>query len=508
MLPFRLFEPCCLIFTAALSYPSDFITSDTLADAGALSAIAVDPTGEWIAASSVGTVSVYRRGQMSRAAVGVVSKEAVTRLSFSPDSRYVLVLPAMRLLEVGTGKVSDVVSCTANPEGAGGVSNRAELIATSTHDRAVEVCSPEDGRRGLRLSGHQSTIQAISFSPVARVAVTGEYTGESHVWDLLTGCEQWQLTPHTNYVRTAQFSANGQWIVTVADNALHVSDVRNGQLMLKLDPPSGTFIAGAVATDGRVVAIVQDPAFRVISTGSIPQLVQRHSRAFLHVLAVGANYSISSGARLQYAESDARAVAHALAAAGNPNRRPSVTTLTGQCATSSNVIKAMSRMAEAVSEDDIAFVYLAAHGERSADGVHVALPDRLYSDGDLTDGLARIRCGRQLIVLDVCGSGAAARTIVQKLSRLENGTDAAVQVLAAASDEAVELSVTGHGALTQALLQELAEKDRVRVSALMKAVSQRASAIASAHDRMLRQKPVNAGRKDFVLWLRPEETKQ
>jgi WD40 repeat protein len=76
------------------------------------------------------------------------------------------------------------------------------------------------------LEGHTSCIWSIAFHPTLPLLASGGNDKTAKVWDATTGAELLALKGHTESVNSAQFSPDGNRIVTAGGNIAKVWDAR------------------------------------------------------------------------------------------------------------------------------------------------------------------------------------------------------------------------------------------------------------------------------------------
>ncbi|MFM7539511.1 MAG: WD40 repeat domain-containing protein, partial [Planctomycetota bacterium] len=79
----------------------------------------------------------------------------------------------------------------------------------------------------LSLKGHTSFVNSAQFSHDGNRIVTASKDKTAKVWDAKTGAELFSLKGHTDYLTSAQFSPDGNRIVTASwDQTAKVWDAR------------------------------------------------------------------------------------------------------------------------------------------------------------------------------------------------------------------------------------------------------------------------------------------
>lgn len=213
----------------------------------------------------------------------------------------------------------------------------------------------------------------------------------------------------------------------------------------------------------------------------------------MFALCVGVADYVGTGGDLNAPARDATAIAQALRTTGArllPDRIEVTVLATGGTRPDRTaILEWFDRVGRAATSTDIVFVYLSGHGvsrigdqrdyfflTADADPTQVTpaiLGHATFSGSELRSALARIAANKQVVILDTCHSGAAARTLLVERSvggdyrraweAIRDGTGTWMLAGAAADQLAYEAANVGHGLLTYALLEAI---DRVLPEAL------------------------------------------
>lgn len=118
-------------------------------------------------------------------------------------------------------------------------------------DLAVRLWYVQSGQPVGTLTGHKAAIQRAQFSPDGQRVVTASLDGTAMVWDVATQ-RKLVVLPHTTGVTSASFSPNGQWVVTTTeDGTVRIVEAATGNPYLVLGGHRGAVMDAQFSPDGR-----------------------------------------------------------------------------------------------------------------------------------------------------------------------------------------------------------------------------------------------------------------
>ena len=304
------------------------------------------------------------------------------------------------------------------------------------------------------------------------------------------------------------------------------ADAAGERFDVLLEPGDNRLVAAAFS-DGRVEG------------RSEPLIIKRLGQSVdvgLRVLSIGINAYQDSALELRYAKADATSVSDALTTGGQALFRRGIESklVTDAAATKAGILEGLRWLQDATRPEDVAVVFVAAHGE-AVDDRYYLLPqdirfrnlDSLKSQGisqeDLMDAIRRIPARKVVVLLDTCKSGAIAdqlgiaggggasgtRGLAEKRALAVLAKASGVYLVAAstARQAAVEDSDLGHGVFTHALVTGLggaADLDADRAVSVRELVTYVESEVARiTQERFYREQfPVTHGTgRNFPLAL-------
>lgn len=166
------------------------------------------------------------------------------------------------------------------------------------HDVAV-IYDLENKSAPVTLQPHHSWVSSVAFDPTGRRAVTGSYDENARLWDGSTG-QLIRSFEHQGDVLAAGFVAGGTQLITFADEAAHLWDLRSEAPPLDLVSladerwavvaPDGRFDARSVEETGPLSWLMRDDPLRPLSFDLFmrdfyePRLLARLTDCRQHIL--------------------------------------------------------------------------------------------------------------------------------------------------------------------------------------------------------------------------------
>jgi WD40 repeat protein len=215
-----------------------------------ITALDVSPDGSRLLvgdASGRARVWLTRQG---RFVSGVRSHEPVTGVAFGPQGllavsepdRAVAYSPAAGLIvSAGSGGIrirgasslrlqppSETISIALSPSG--------QRLAAGAADGTVRLWDSRTGRLVRTLRGHRDEVLSVAFSPDGKELLSGSRDGDARIWNLSNGAAT-VLRGHGGPVFDANFSSDGQWIVTAGPTTAGIWPIATGRYAFLLHGP-------------------------------------------------------------------------------------------------------------------------------------------------------------------------------------------------------------------------------------------------------------------------------
>jgi WD40 repeat protein len=161
----------------------------------------------------------------------------------------------VQIWDIVTSKMVSKLNGHVTPVNSSAMSMDGQLLALSDKYR-VEIWEPQSGKLKCRLQEDQAYINALSFSPSAKMIVTGggEPDPVARVWDTTSGKLITVLRGHKHSIQSARFSPDERLVVTSSqDNTARVWSVKDGRTIATLRGHENMIFEARFSPDGRRV---------------------------------------------------------------------------------------------------------------------------------------------------------------------------------------------------------------------------------------------------------------
>ncbi|HTU25276.1 MAG TPA: hypothetical protein VMF30_07765, partial [Pirellulales bacterium] len=109
-----------------------------------------------------------------------------------------------------TGHQSDIWDLSFSPDGT--------RIASASMDRSARVWDVTTGQQLLTLRGHNDIVTGVRFSPSGKEIATASVDGTLRTWDAATGSERLTFRGHAQPIYSVDFDPKGEHIATTSDD--------------------------------------------------------------------------------------------------------------------------------------------------------------------------------------------------------------------------------------------------------------------------------------------------
>ncbi len=123
---------------------------------------------------------------------------------------------------------SETISIALSPNG--------QLLAAGAADGTVRLWNSRNGKLVRTLRGHHEEVLSVAFSPDGKELLSGSRDGDARIWNLSDGVAT-VLRGHGGPVFDANFSSDGQWIVTAGPITAGIWPAATGRLAFLLHGP-------------------------------------------------------------------------------------------------------------------------------------------------------------------------------------------------------------------------------------------------------------------------------
>lgn len=252
-----------------------------------VNALALSPTGRWLASSSLdATICLWDlqnldqpphmlQGHSQRVWSIAFSPEGQTLASSSEDQ-------TIKLWDMATGNCYQTVQAHFQSVNTVTFSADGTRLASGGYDQIIRIWQLEPSKlehstgshtRSLlqlsqpclqALQGHSGTLTALRFSPDGQRLASSSYDHQAKLWDVATGQCLKTLQSHCNRLWSICFNPSGTLLATGGDDrAVKLWDVATGQCLKTLQGHTNAVLSLAVASEGLLASGHEDETVKL-----------------------------------------------------------------------------------------------------------------------------------------------------------------------------------------------------------------------------------------------------
>ena len=200
---------------------------------------------------------------------------SVRSVSYSPDGKTLATASddkTVKLWDVAsgtelkslTGHQTQIWSVSYSPDGktlaTASEDNTLETVLATgstdgSTDNTVKLWDVASGREIMSLSGHQYSVNSVSFSPDGKTLASAGWDSTVKLWDVASGTQLKSLSGHQASVSSVSFSPDGKTLASATwDNMVKLWDVASGTEIKSLSGHQDRVWSVSFSPDGRTLA--------------------------------------------------------------------------------------------------------------------------------------------------------------------------------------------------------------------------------------------------------------
>ena len=201
-----------------------------------VTALAFDPSGEFLAASGYHEITIWnsRSGELVRR-IGNLA-ERTFDLAFSPDGRWLACasgtpgkIGEVKLFHATNGELARVLSTTADAALALAFTADSQRLAAGGADNIIRVWEMSGSKPPLTIEQHADWILSLAFSPDGTQLASGSRDKSARVFDAQTGELETTHTGHGDFVTAVAWADNQAVLSASREKEVHRWNAQGGK---------------------------------------------------------------------------------------------------------------------------------------------------------------------------------------------------------------------------------------------------------------------------------------
>lgn len=175
----------------------------------------------------------------------------------------------------------------------------AKLVVTGNADSEIHLWRVADAQQLFTFKGHTSWVRSVAFSSNGSILASGSSDRTVRLWNVSTGQCLRILRGHTNKVESVAFSPDGNILASGSeDSSVKLWDISTGECIKTLQENSDRVHSVAFSPDGSILASGSKDSFvRLwnVSSGECLQVLQGHTDSIISVAFPAQGTMLASG---------------------------------------------------------------------------------------------------------------------------------------------------------------------------------------------------------------------
>jgi WD40 repeat protein len=264
--------------------------------------VAFSPKGDHIACGSQdNTVRLWDVGSTGTRQLPIGHSEGVFSIEYMPQGDQVFSSGndgVIKLWDVETGVCRRVLEELTGRGHIIACSLRCDRLASAS-SRSMKLWDVKSGACYQTLTGHDSSIEAIAYSPRGNQVASGDCDGSVRIWDTKTGQCGHILFGHTSRVTNIVYSPKGIQVAAIGyDHTIHLWNTESGDSLHVLNGHRGVVRSIVYSPRGDLLASVSDDKTMIlwaVESGDCRYILLGHTKSIQIVVFSPQSHQVASG---------------------------------------------------------------------------------------------------------------------------------------------------------------------------------------------------------------------